>query len=69
MSITCCKDCEKRCLYCHSTCKDYLEQRRLLDDMNKARQKALDFDYYRAVQRSIEVTKIHRRGKSAWLKK
>lgn len=69
MSITCCRNCTKRCLYCHSTCQDYLEQRRILDEENKARHEALAFDYYRATQRSLEIAKMHRKGKDAWLKK
>ncbi len=30
LKITCCKDCTRRQLGCHATCKDYIKQRKEL---------------------------------------
>ena len=34
-TITCCKDCEKRCVGCHSSCEEYNAQKKRHDDANE----------------------------------
>lgn len=43
-----CYKCEKREPGCHSKCHAYREFRTKLDDINKKRLKALEFDSYMA---------------------
>lgn len=40
--ITCCKDCQKRFVGCHSSCKEYLEQKAKWDKMNENRKRFND---------------------------
>lgn len=37
--ITCCHKCEKRHILCHSTCEEYLAERKALDEYNKEKRK------------------------------
>lgn len=34
-TITCCKDCEKRYVGCHSSCEEYNEQKKRHVELNK----------------------------------
>lgn len=34
-----CKDCQNRKEYCHSTCKDYADFRKQLDEIKNAKEK------------------------------
>ena len=37
--ITCCKDCQKRQVGCHSNCEDYVAQRAEMTDENEREKK------------------------------
>lgn len=37
--INCCYKCEKRHISCHSTCEDYLRERKALDEYNEKQRK------------------------------
>lgn len=37
--INCCYKCEKRHIGCHSTCEDYLRERKALDEYNEKQRK------------------------------
>lgn len=39
--ISCCKDCKKRKLYCHSTCETYINAKTEHDKMQEIRKKEM----------------------------
>ena len=47
MHIRCCNKCTKRALGCHSHCKDYNDERNILDERNKKirNKKVLEYDF------------------------
>lgn len=54
--IKCCKGCEKRHPFCHSSCEIYLQERAELDEVNKV--KRLESEYNACAKRlSIERKK------------
>lgn len=52
-----CKDCKRRHIGCHETCKDYIAFRKALDKFNKERyeklriERMVDDDYHRVRSR------------------
>ena len=42
--IKCCFNCEKRQLYCHSTCEDYKKERAEMDETNEGMRKQKDLE-------------------------
>lgn len=72
--ITCCKDCvpPKRHGGCHSTCREYIEQKALHDaQLEEAnRRKILAHNLFDQKGRAIRTAeKIRKKGKSVWRRK
>lgn len=42
--IECCFNCEKRQLYCHSTCEDYKKERAEMDETQSAMRKKKELE-------------------------
>lgn len=57
--ITCCMDCEKRVLGCHSTCEEYIRQKSIVDDKRKQEQEWRNkhYDYLFEVRKKMAKKK------------
>lgn len=60
---TCCKDCTKRHMRCHSTCLDYLDFRRNKDIENKQIREYLNVDSEMIEYRNKVHEKLSKRHK------
>lgn len=66
MICTCCYKCEKRCVNCHSTCKEYLEfvKQNEIDKKKKMQEKII---MYYAYENKEKIDKeLRRRGIIKW---
>lgn len=57
--IKCCYECKKRHMYCHSTCEDYLRERKDLNEYNEKQRKIkLERQMFNEIKsKTIEKTK------------
>lgn len=60
--ISCCKDCKIRHIGCHSTCEDYIEEKRISEKINRSKNKDAVFKLY-AKERDIKFKRMERHGK------
>lgn len=44
--IRCCKDCQDRCLHCHSICEKYIAEKKEHDKQRKEQQETHYADYF-----------------------
>ena len=63
MKITCCRNCKKRSLGCHSSCEEYIKQRAMLTE---TKEKERDINLYMHERHKIRLDfdaelKQHRR--------
>lgn len=65
--ITCCMKCEKREPGCHSTCEDYIQQKKELDatkEYKKANASAFTQSWVTAAHKNRKTSKERRNGKT-----
>lgn len=62
--IKCCYECKKRHMYCHSTCEDYLRERKALDEYNEEQRRIkLERQIFNEIKsETIERTKNNRKN-------
>jgi hypothetical protein len=61
--INCCYKCEKRHIGCHSTCEDYLRERKALDEFNENQRKINQPDRLYNELKSDTIAKTKRKYK------
>ena len=59
----CCKGCEKRYVGCHSTCEEYKEYRKEMDEQKQNKHLKREIEVY-LIQQSLKKKRRKRRNKN-----